>query len=288
MRNTDGLLIAQASRSVLGSLEKSPHQALLLSGQKGIGKSLLAKRMVSDWLGLEVSKVDESQYVRLVVPEKETISIEQIRGLRQFVQLKESRAGALQRVILLVDADEMTIPAQNALLKLLEEPPSGVGILLTTSSSRKLLPTILSRVQMVQLHTPTEREAVDFFVQQGMPESDAARAYAMADGSIADMSAVLRKESKSETTTMDLARRILQATRYDRLCMIDQELKDKAVATEVVTAVGRLASAALHISTSPAKIAQWHRVLQACTVAEDALSHNASSKLALTELMLTL
>lgn len=282
-----GLLISRTNQDKITKLATPPAQAILLSGQVGIGKTIITNRIVGTWLQIDPEKVPDSQYVRIVSPEKEVITIEQVRSLRQFVQLKESRSGAFKRVIIMQDADKMTVPAQNAFLKLLEEPPAGVAVLLTSSNDRKLLPTIRSRVQLVYLHVPTENEATTFFAANGAQPADISRAYAMTDGSVAQMSVLLSGES-DESSTLATAKRILQSTKYERLCMVDQELKDKAVAHEVVRTLAQLASAALKKSNQPAKIAQWYRVLRACTVADEALSANASTKLSLTELMLSL
>ena len=55
----------------------------------------------------------------------------------------------------------MTVEAANALLKFLEEPPSGVHAILTTTRREKVLPTILSRVVSLKL-VGKEKYSVDY------------------------------------------------------------------------------------------------------------------------------
>jgi DNA polymerase-3 subunit delta' len=62
------------------------------------------------------------------------------------------------RTVVIADADRMTIPAANSILKMLEEPPKDWLFILTASDSSRLLPTILSRCMEIRLHPlPAER-----------------------------------------------------------------------------------------------------------------------------------
>ena len=78
-----------------------------------------------------------------------SIGIAQIREIKQKIALKpfQSRAKAL----IIPDAQTATIEAQNALLKTLEEPPNNTIIILLTTNANLLLPTIISRCQVIQL-----------------------------------------------------------------------------------------------------------------------------------------
>jgi DNA polymerase-3 subunit delta' len=75
-------------------------------------------------------------------PSKE-IKIEQIRNLADFMNISTHRQGL--RVVVLYPAEALNMPASNALLKTLEEPPPGTVFLLASNSLDRLLPTILSR-----------------------------------------------------------------------------------------------------------------------------------------------
>ena len=77
------------------------------------------------------------------------ISIEEVRRLRLWAAQKPSEAPG--RVVLFFHMEKMQVPAQNALLKILEEPPLGVHFLLTCSSAASVLSTIQSRAQILTL-----------------------------------------------------------------------------------------------------------------------------------------
>jgi len=75
--------------------------------------------------------------------EKSSITIKQIQDLNAPLSI----AARLPRIVWIEEAGLMTIPAQNALLKMLEEPPAKTSFYLTCTTPSTLLPTIRSRCQ---------------------------------------------------------------------------------------------------------------------------------------------
>ena len=78
-----------------------------------------------------------------------SFSVDAIREIRRDANVIPNEANC--KVYLFMDADNFTISAQNAFLKLLEEPPANVYFILTLESSASLLPTVLSRVTLYHL-----------------------------------------------------------------------------------------------------------------------------------------
>ena len=93
-------------------------------------------------------------YHRITIPRASIIKINSIRDIRRESSL--STSGRSKRVIIISRADEMGDAAANTLLKTLEEPGGNTMLILTTSHRDALLPTILSRCQMVQFDPLTE------------------------------------------------------------------------------------------------------------------------------------
>lgn len=87
-------------------------------------------------------KFSEDSDTLVVHPEK-SIGIDEIRTIQKFLGKKPLLHPPL---VIINSAHLMTIPAQNAFLKTLEEPPTGTSIYLITSEPNLLLPTIRSRV----------------------------------------------------------------------------------------------------------------------------------------------
>ena len=82
------------------------------------------------------------------IEEKKSIGIEQIKQLVEYVW--EKPFSHKQKAAVIENADILTIPAQNALLKVLEEPPIYAQIILSTKTEESLLPTVVSRCMKAQ------------------------------------------------------------------------------------------------------------------------------------------
>jgi DNA polymerase-3 subunit delta' len=83
-------------------------------------------------------------------------SIAQARHLKRWAGLRSFMGG--YRVVVVFQAQEMGLPAQNALLKLLEEPPPRMVMILCADRPDSLLPTIVSRCQQMRLRPMDETE----------------------------------------------------------------------------------------------------------------------------------
>ncbi len=93
----------------------------------------------------------------LVTPDGNRIKIDQIRELQEYVALKPT---GRHKVVIIDDAGKMNLQAQNALLKTLEEPPPGVVFILIAANRGELLPTILSRCQVIEF-SPLKGEEIE-------------------------------------------------------------------------------------------------------------------------------
>ncbi len=161
--------------------EKLPH-GLVFAGLKGIGKATFTYRLARFLLKhgktgseqdsmfddapitLENFDIDpQDKTVRLIdgqahpdlitiEPEKNTISVADIRRTGPFLHMTASEGG--WRIIIIDDADTMNRAAQNALLKVLEEPPKQTMIVLVAHRLGALIPTIRSRTQVLHFNPP--------------------------------------------------------------------------------------------------------------------------------------
>jgi DNA polymerase III subunit delta' len=121
--------------------------------------------------------------VELVTPpaDKVWLPVERVREVVRAANLAPYEGR--WRIFILPRAERMQAPTANALLKTLEEPPPHVVLLLTTDDPSLLLPTILSRCQLLPLHPlPTETVAAALRERWGVPAEEAATLAGLAGG----------------------------------------------------------------------------------------------------------
>ena len=160
-----------------------PH-ALLVEGQLGLGKRLLAERIAKRILCASTHERAEacgeckqcklfeagshSDY-RALSPEEgsSVIKVDVIRSLVEFLSQSSLQGG--YKVALIEPAEAMNVNAANALLKTLEEPTPRTLIILVTHQPGAILATIRSRCQAIPVAVPSEDAAMDYL--QGCSES---------------------------------------------------------------------------------------------------------------------
>lgn len=138
-------IINSHSEKMLNAIIKKMPQALLVHGKKGVGLGEISKYIA------ELRDVKPS----IILPEKDekidlengVVSIKSIRDIYNETRTKTSK----ERIIIIDYAERMTVQSQNAFLKLLEEPGKGVYFILISNSISKLLPTILSRTEKLEI-----------------------------------------------------------------------------------------------------------------------------------------
>jgi DNA polymerase-3 subunit delta' len=108
----------------------------------------------------------------------------------------QSYSGGM-RVLLLGDLDFATPAAANALLKFLEEPPSGVVMILTTATPGRLLPTIRSRTIEIRFPALSKAEVLEVLTRLKCPPEDARVAASLSGGSVTRALGALEGEEES-------------------------------------------------------------------------------------------
>ena len=141
------------------SKDKSVH-AYIIQGQQGMGKRSLATLLCASLLCTSHSSpclecntcrrilAGEHPDVHLFKSAKKSVSVDEMRKLSER-SIESSYEGG-KRVFIINDAHSMTVPAQNCLLKTLEEP-SGNAVFVLLSSTGGLLPTVRSRCRTISI-----------------------------------------------------------------------------------------------------------------------------------------
>ena len=195
-------------------------------------------------------------------PEKKSVSVELIRQLQADAYIRPNEAS--KKVYIIPRAMELTDAAQNAFLKLMEEPPSYAVFLLLTDNAEKLLPTVRSRCAELRLEPVPADIAIGWMAEKFPDQSrDALRAvYRRSGGYLGQAAELLQKEGYAPQTkefaqafakkdTMALTRVLCAMEKQPRAQL--QELleqwrqlltdallvREGAAASEEATAIGR-------------------------------------------------
>jgi DNA polymerase-3 subunit delta' len=163
-----------------------PH-AYLFTGPEGIGKATVARALAASLFcreGVEAVPCGHCPFCRQfasanhpdfihIVPDGAAIKIDQIREIKR--QLAFAPLSARTRIILIEEAQTMRREAGNSLLKILEEPPPDNLFLVVASDAQPILPTIVSRCQVLSFSPLTKEEAVQVILAHA-PETGRERA----------------------------------------------------------------------------------------------------------------
>ena len=283
------LLLHSATERAVTDFIGAPSHALLISGQMGAGKGALAARIAASLLNVDESKLQDYPYIHWLHDAEKGVSIEQIRAAQTFMQLKTPGDQAIRRVLIVEQGDTMSTEAQNAFLKLLEEPPADTLIILTASSPNGLLPTIHSRVQSIRVLPVSLEQSKKYYASDFTPPA-IQKAYFLSEGYMGLLKALLKEDTDHELVAqIAIAKEVLAANTFDRLALVDTLSKQKNVRL-LLLALERVSHASLAqaIRADSPAVSRWTGRLKTIVQAERDMTHNPSSKLLLTNLMLNL
>ncbi len=281
------LLVHEHTQQQLADLMTAPPHAVMLAGPTGSGKYSLAIELSEKILGLKPQGFGDYPYKIIITSEAgKAIGIESVRELEHFLSLKVPSQAAFNRAIIIENSQLLTVEAQNALLKTLEEPPQGVFVILTTSNDQSLLPTIRSRVQSIAVKRPEPAAIEAYFEAQNFEAAAIHQVYAISGGLPGLMQALLAETDHPLLLATQKARQLLSQTAYERLLLADELYKQHGLAIDTAFILQQMAHVSLQTAQGPAA-AKWQAVLAAAYQAAETLSASAQPKLALTNLMLS-
>ena len=193
--------LGRVARALRGA---RPPGAWLITGAPGTGKATLAYRIARYLLAYgatdagaeDLSVPEDHPAARQVVAQSHpgllvlkramnprtgklmtVLSVDEIRRLANFFGMTSGAGG--WRVAIVDTADDMNDNAANALLKMLEEPPANAMLLLLSNTPGRLLPTIRSRCQRLELR-PLDDRTVEKMLARELPEMGVAERASLA------------------------------------------------------------------------------------------------------------
>lgn len=191
-------------------LQKSLEQnklahAYLFSGQEHLGKTLVTEKFIASILCADYHKTNNIEaksipcgdcvfcnqlskgihadvYFLKREEDKKDISVEQVREMTKFLSLTSFLNS--YKIAVIDHAEEMNASAQNALLKTLEEPSPKTILILIAPDEHLLLPTIVSRCQLLRFYPVADEKIYHHLINLGAKREQAKILTALAHGQI--------------------------------------------------------------------------------------------------------
>lgn len=179
--------------------------AYIIEGDKGSGKLTFARNTAASLAGgrsnpltTKIFQGISPDVTEYDVPEKKKfITIDTVRQIKYDAYIKPNELDV--RVFIIKSADSINTAGQNALLKLLEEPPKGVYFFLLCENASTLLPTVRSRAQCIRMERFSEDKLVEFLSKSGKYTRDEIKKAAKNSSGSIGKALELLDQTKSKT-----------------------------------------------------------------------------------------
>lgn len=216
----------------LGAIKKGRSGSYVFHGPRSVGKTTTAREVARR---LNCAGDDQGtcvacrQFVAGTYPDlievssedKPSITIEQVRALIKTTALGLYYAGGMRSVII-YDAQTLTDQAQNALLKLIEEPPPSTIFMLVTDQPEALLKTVRSRCAHIFFAPVATTDIAGFLEREHGAKPASAKTLAEASQGLPGLAVTaIRAGAATEVSVslQDLADQVEQKTGFDRLLL---------------------------------------------------------------------
>lgn len=278
MTSFSGLTIHPATYSLVSSYIAAPRHSIVLHGPLGIGLMEIALKIAEalnpDPDGIIVFEPDETG---------KDVAISQIRDLYSLT--KNIRSSRL--TVIIDNAEMMSQPAQNAFLKLLEEPPHNVSFILIAHTIHKLAATIRSRAGYIDVRPISRNDSQQLIASKGIADPHKiAQLLFIGEGLPAKLVRLIDDEAffDKEADMIRHARSFLQAAQYDRIVIAKNYLADREQTIQFIRSLARV----LIASSDKLQPVIFARQLEILSHTIDSLYANANIRLQMTALSLSL
>lgn len=245
-------ILHQATANQLTAARKNFPHAILLAGPTGIGLLTVAKSLAESI----------ATNILIVEPdEKNTISIDVVRNLYTNTRSKQTN----QQIVIIDDVDTMSFAAQNAFLKLLEEPTSHTSFILTSHATDSLLSTVRSRAQIMNVQAIASKQSEQLLDTLGITNAKQRQQLAfIATGLPAELTRLAGSPEyfSQQAELARSARKFLSSKSYDRLILAYQFGNNRDQAIQLLDHIMRILKYSLQDTAGRSLTLQLDQVLK--------------------------
>ena len=272
------LYINPDSKKLISVLSNNLPQSILLTGNSGVGLSTIA-----------YSIADENNTKPFyILPEKdEKIDIEKgIISIETMRQLYENtRSKSQKKQIYIIDyADRMTHQAQNAFLKLLEEPNENTYFILVCHDTSRLLPTIISRVEQISIKNITAKQSEELLSDLKIVDKlKHDQLLFMTSGLPAEMLRLINDEeyfAKRSLVIRD-ARELIRGSQYDKLKVVQRYKDNREIVQQLLLDMIKILKSSISSKPQTEALIKLDSIIKAL----DQLNANCNIRLVLANLV---
>ncbi len=247
-----------------------PH-ALIIDGAKGTGKKTLA-RIIAQYSVCSSEenrpcgvcphclKAEKNIHPDIMTSDGNNsggLNVEAIRNIRSSAYIKPNEARA--KVYMLFNCEKMLAAAQNAFLKILEEPPENVMFIMTAISAASLLQTVRSRSRTLSLYPVDVLEAQET-VRKLVPDKSDEEIISSVRACGGNIGAALEMLESGGEEAMLLAQEIFRAiplsTEYKLLTLTNRAVQNRASAIQVLDRMSELSAECVKASVGAENVSE--------------------------------
>lgn len=263
-----------STEQALSTLSRDLPQAILISGAKGVGITVVAKTVAGASLAAVVEPTNTKDAIDY---DTGTISVDAIRQLYE----RTRAVSAKQQVYILNGADRLSLGAQAAFLKLLEEPTANTHFILTSHSPQSILPTIHSRTQNIHVQPITITQTNAYIDSFGITDERKRAQLSFIAGGLPEELARLVADTdyfNERAETITDSRTFLSGTTFERLLIIQKYQQNRQKALRLLESAIRVTRHSLRQNPQSNLISILERLAQV----EENIMANGNVRLQLT------
>ncbi len=229
------------TKQLLDGFIARPNSSLLLIGTKAQGSEQCVDYVKNGLLHGD----NKNNFLTFGDSSDKNTSVEDVRSFKNSIMTRAGGKDKVARIAYIQGIQHASKEAQNALLKVLEEPVEKTVIILQADDRHGVLTTITSRCQIVPVLPLSESQALETAKSMGHSEAEAKKAYLMSSGDIETFISLLDGEASQITEQLEHAKDFLRMTPFERL-QLQKTYDTSASLSSLLDGLLLLASGGLH------------------------------------------